>query len=825
MLGPRTLTVALILSLLLACGTSDGASDASDALEAELDAAAPLGCAMTESGALACDLGGAEARLDPVARTLKVIREDGASILDLDLTTVAFRRGEATYEIKTGMARVEETAADDWRFASAIVDLAVDGAGSASFALMGTSGVALATGRLSAPVDGQLDLVLEAVDTALNRAALGFACALTDHFAGLGAQTHDVDHRGQLVPLYVSEQGIGKVDTDELPAVWFLTGRRHTSHVPIPAVTTSRGTAWALDTKAYALFDLCATDEGQVRLEAWERTLRFRFFDGPTPLEALGRFTAWVGRPPVPVPWAFAPWNDGVYGSEAVRAFAHFLRDEEIPSSAIWSEDWRGGAWYGENYRLDQDWQLDRALYPDFEELMDDLRALGLMSQVYFNTFLFLNGDVYDEAIAGGHAVVDTAGEPIVFNAPDANLSLSALADLSQEETQEWVKGYLRAALDLGARGWMADYAEWMPVEDMATDHELPPDQLHNLYPLLWQTINNEVVAEAGLEDEVCVFVRSGHLGSQPLVSVMWAADQQTSFRADDGLPTIIPIGLGLAATGFPYYAHDVAGYQSETNAPPKFATKELFFRWTELGALSPVMRTHHGIAGSNNWNLQSDAESTDHWRRYARLHIQLYPYLRGLAMLARDEGRSLWLPMGLLHPEDEAVWPLMDQLYLGEALLVAPVVTEGAVAREVTFPAGRFARVFGEPAQVVEGPGVVEVPAPLSEIPVFIAAGGLVPLTAEPVMTLLNDVPDMTDLSDTEGDRLLYVGLGADGVFVEESGARYELVGEGTSTEGLSLDADGGVTLTGDAILEGSGWTLTLSGHPEDRKTHVRVR
>ena len=40
---------------------------------------------------------------------------------------------------------------------------------------------------------------------------------------------------------------------------------------------------------------------------------------------------------------------------------------------------------------------------------------------------------------------------------------LASLADLSRPETREWVKSYMRRALDVGFTGWMADFGEWLP--------------------------------------------------------------------------------------------------------------------------------------------------------------------------------------------------------------------------------------------------------------------------------------------------------------------------------------------------------------------------
>lgn len=764
-------------------------------------------------------LGGVDAVLDAKARTL-TLESHGRQLAHLDLGRVAFGRGEASYEMQFGMFRIEEYGGSEPVRPDGVRLVEAPAEGPVRFELLFGESV-LGAGELSVEVEGHLALRLTPADATLNRSFVSLACAQSDHFAGLGAQSHDVDHRGQIVPLWVSEQGVGKLDSDEEPLLWQVVGRRHTTHVPIPAFVTSRGSAIAVETWAFARFDLCATRDDEVVLESWEPGLTLHLFDGPSPLEAVSRLTAFTGRPRVPPPWAFAPWNDAIFGSDSVRDLASFLRDNEIPSSAIWSEDWRGGNDSGDLYRLEEDWNLDREVYPDYEALVAELKQAGFAHQVYFNTFLTEGADVFPEADESGYAIQDAAGGTFLFDGADADFSPTGLVDLTNEAARAFTKEHLQGALDLGARGWMADFAEWMPVDGVKLASGEDPALVHNRYPVLWAELNDEVVRESGLADEVNVYMRSGHLFSQRHVQILWAGDQRTSFEADDGLPTVVPIGLGVSAVGFPFYAHDIAGYQSSTNDP---TTKELFFRWTELGALTPVMRTHHGTHARFNWNLRSDEETTAHYKRYAELHVRLYPYLRGLAHRAVDDGRPLWIAMGLLYPDDEAAWPIKDQLFLGDALLVAPVMTGGATSREVYFPAGRFAPWLSA-GDAIEGPLTTSVPAPLAEIPVFLRAGGIVPMTAEPAQTLLAGDFGVPGLESTEGDRVVYVGLGASGSFEEESGARYALEGSGTGLAGLALDDEGAVVISGNGKIEGEGFALTLSGHPEGRVTRVFFR
>ena len=91
--------------------------------------------------------------------------------------------------------------------------------------------------------------------------------------------------------------------------------------------------------------------------------------------------------------------------------------------------------------------------------------------------------------------------------------------------------------------------------------------------------------------------------------------------------------------------------------------------------------------------------------------------------------------------------------------------------------------------------------------------------------MTLFENVADVPGLESTRGDRIVYVALGASGSFTEEDGASYALDGDGTDASSLGLGADGGLDVTGNAVVRGAGFTLTLAGHDPSRKTRVVFR
>lgn len=808
-----------------------------------LVSASLVGCGGDPAAPLA--LGGLRVSTEGSPAGLRVEAPDGRVLFDglpapgapggTEAPRVLFacRAATASYEFAFGAFRIQEVSARPW-VPAVRLELLERAEERVRLRVVGPDGP-LAEGELEGLGPGGLRLRLACLAPGHNRASVAFRAGPGEHFLGLGGMSFDLDHRGQSVPLWVEEDGISKAPTDEYdPAAWFLIGRRHSTHTPMPIFLASRGAAFVLDTPARSLFHLASEAEDEVRLEAWEGQIDLRLFDGPDLSGALARLTAHLGRPDIPPDFAFAPWLDAMHGSDNVRRVARRLRDEGVPSSVIWTEDWRGGVREGDSYTLDEDWEVDRALYPDFEALADDLHAWGFKFLTYNNTFLDSEVPTYQEALAGGHTIRDAAGGPYLFTS--AKWTPTSLVDLTSPAAVAWTKQKYRDGLELGADGTMADFAEWLPTDAVLASGE-SAERFHNLYPVAFQRLNKELLDELAAEDGVerLFFVRSAYLGSQPLVSVVWAGDQQTDFSAGDGLPSVIPMGLGLGLTGFPYYGHDIGGYMSSLTRP---TTKELWFRWVTLGALSPVMRTHHGKSAFANWNWESDADSVAHLRRFARLHLGLFPYLRALATEARETGLPLMRPLCLHHPDFEPGYTLTDQFMLGDRLYVAPVVTDGERSRRLELPPGRYHPLLGGPPV---GGGQLEVAAALEDIPVFVPDGALLVLLPGQVDSLVpgqagSGVVTHRDVGD-DRELWLWPGQAAAGVHrLEEPGglayawearqAAPPLVSAAWNGARVAIGPDGALELTGSGTLElnGSG-RLTVTGGEARRRLRVVLR
>jgi alpha-glucosidase (family GH31 glycosyl hydrolase) len=472
-------------------------------------------------------------------------------------------------------------------------------------------------------------------------------------------------------------------------------------------------------------------------VDIWDTDFSFIIFSGETPLDIVNEHSSFVGRPPLPPKWAFAPWIDEIKGQERVLNTAKFLRENHIPSSVIWTEDWRGGEEKGLGVYTIGGWgkTYDKELYPDLEKLANDLHNMGFKFLAYFNTFIKEGSEEYEEANEKGYLVKVEDGEVFLSTAPEGNVGL---LDLTNPEAREWMKNIMWKVADFGFDGWMADFGEWLPYNALMWDGSSGA-QAHNEYPVLWHRLNrefwDEYSSKKGKPGDYVFFTRSGYTGTQGISPVVWPGDQNTDWTLADGLPSVIPAALSIGICGVAIWGSDIAGYTGLPIMPT--STKELYIRWTELGAFSPVMRTHHGVMVEDNWRFNKDKETIKLFKKYAQIHAKLFPYIYTFANQSTSTGYPIMRHLYLQFPEeslkilnsDDA--NILDYQYMfGDSILVAPIYEEGATSRKIFLPKGTWFDFFT--GEKYGGNSIVEVQAPLDKIPAFIKERSIIPMLSE---------------------------------------------------------------------------------------------
>ena len=176
-------------------------------------------------------------------------------------------------------------------------------------------------------------------------------------------------------------------------------------------------------------------------------------------------------------------------------------------------------------------------------------------------------------------------------------------------------------------------------------------------------------------------------------------------------LTQLIPGIIAQGLMGYAYTCPDMIGggeYQSFQKL--ESIDEELVVRSAQVHALMPMMQ--FSVAP---WRVLS-AENNAICREMAKLHARFGEEILEMAHQSSKTGEPIVKPMAWFWP-DAGYEEIHDQFILGESLLVAPVIEQGARSRKVVFPEGIW---IGDDGSEVVGPAVVEIQVPLERLPYY---------------------------------------------------------------------------------------------------------
>ena len=596
------------------------------------------------------------------------------------------------------------------------VRLVVNEGSSARVEYANASGSRTATLTAVVVDDQASDFRVELVGPPADSIAVGVRCDADGTFHGFGEQYNATNQRGETFQLLVNEQGNGR---DGSPGL--SVGNEHTTYFPMPYYIDARGFGALFDTARRVDVDLCAGDEEIAWFEVISGApVQWRVFHGPTALDVIRQLGDLVGRPTQPPAWAYNLWMAAQGGWANVLGEVSGLEAASIPVSAFWVQDWGGIRMnFDGGFGVQYIWEPDEILYPDFAGGVAAIHDAGYKFLTYANPFIVDPATVaeedrparfaprFDSMDQMGLLLKNRMGEThIDFLTPNVPQG-DAQPDFSNPATVEFISELLREVVDTyDVDGWMADFGEWFPVDGSdAIDRR-------NTFPIDWQLANRNALEGARPDGDWVMFARSGFTGVQSVAQIHWVGDQETNWSVLDGLPTVVPAMINLGLAGQPFVTHDIAGFARGTGP----SNRELFERWTELGAFTPIMRTHDGADKVNNWRWNSDEETTAHFRKFTYVHCALMDEFMALASEAEETGAPILRHLMLVFPNDRETWDISDQFMIGGSLLVAPVSEEGVTSRSVYFPAGTWYDVWT--GESVQGGQRSTVDAPIGSPP-----------------------------------------------------------------------------------------------------------
>lgn len=543
---------------------------------------------------------------------------------------------------------------------------------------------------------------------------LKFACRAEDRFWGFGEQYNYIDFKGRAVPILVQEQGVGREEEPSFPFI----GKYTNSYFPMPYfIDPKDGKAFLLENSEYSNFDLCSADPNYWTLDVHNgNKVNFLVFSKKTPAKIISALTSELGRPKkIPPDWAFdGVWLAAQGGRDSVTARLKTALDAGVPTSALWVQDWVGLRDFGaSNFGVKYRWNSDEELYPGLKEMIEGFKKQNVRFLGYFNPFITPGYEQYEEAAQKGYAIKKSNGEPYLFTVSTFKASL---LDVSNPQAGDWFKTYARVAIDYGMSGWMADFGEWLPFDAAIANGDAA--SLHNLYPTLWHKLNRDALDEAIANEDYVMLTRSGFTGEQSVAQIVWAGDQESDFSEGDGIATVVKAALTMGLAGIPFFTHDIAGFSGGPSV------KELFLRWTEMGAFTPFMRTHDGLKKKENWRFDSDAETLAHFTRFAKIHKALAPYFKKAAAEAVADGLPIIRHAVLVDPAWELSYEAEGQWHIGRDMIFAPVTAQGGAKAKVYLTEGEWRHLFD--GKIYNGRTLVEIDAPIGSPAAFAKVGVL---------------------------------------------------------------------------------------------------
>lgn len=561
--------------------------------------------------------------------------------------------------------------------------------------------------------------------TRYNRMLIRIRTAEDENVYGGGENFTEFNLKGKRLNVWAAEHinglQIGKKLAKQVIGIKNSTRKqdlsKYETYYAQPTFISSRKYYYHSLTTARCVFDFtCKSRKGEVwNLIRTDEVAPFYIGFGDTFEALLSNLSDIIGRQPALPSWVYDGMILGVQGgTDVMLQKLKTARDAGIPVNGLWIQDWEGRRVTAVGKQLFWNWEWDQELYPGLDKEIPRLNAEGVKVLGYINPFLAVEKPLYKEASAKGYCVKNAQGEDYYVT---ITTFPAAMVDLTNPEAYEWIKNIIKKnMIAFGFSGWMADFGEYLPTDCVLFSGE-DPKKVHNTWPARWAQVNREAVEESGKLGEIMFFTRAGYSGTPRYSTMMWCGDNHVDFSHDFGLPSVIPASLNLTCCGFGLSHSDIGGYTSFFNLR---RNEELYMRWCEMNAFSPLMRGHEGLNPDINAQFDASAMVLQHGAKMTKIRTALRPYLEKLVAENAATGVGVIRPLFFYYDEQRAYDEAYEYL-LGRDILVAPVLAQGARTRQVYLPRDKWIHLPS--GKHYSGGGTFTVNAAIGEIPVFVRA------------------------------------------------------------------------------------------------------
>ncbi len=427
--------------------------------------------------------------------------------------------------------------------------------------------------------------------------------------------------------------------------------------------------------------------------------------------KALGDYVRVAGRIPLPPRFAFGAWwsRYWAYSDQEIEEIIRGFRENNTPLDV---------------FVIDMDWHINREQLQASGEKDQAGQSLGWTGYTW-NKLLFPDPTAFLERLHADGLKTSLNLHPASGVQPweDAYPAMARAMGIDPA-TKKYVP------FDITDKKFATSYMNLLhhPLEKQGIDfwwldwQQQPTTSMTGVSPTWW--LNYVHFTDQQREGKrPLLFHRWGGLGnhryqigfSGDTISVWESLAFQPWFTAT------------AANVGYAYWSHDIGGHM------PGAVDPELYTRWVQFGAFSPILRTHttkNADAERRIWAYPEPYSSI--LRSTFQLRYALLPYIYTEARRTYDTGVAFFRPLYYDYPEADEAYTSKNEYLYGEQMLVSPVVApadkaSGLSSEKIWLPEGEW--IEWPTGKHFTGPTTVDRNFSIDQTPVYLKGGAIVPM------------------------------------------------------------------------------------------------
>ena len=293
-----------------------------------------------------------------------------------------------------------------------------------------------------------------------------------------------------------------------------------------------------------------------------------------------------------------------------------------------------------------------------------------------------------------------------------------------------------------------------------------------NTYSLELSKFLYEKFKQEDPDKRVFILTRSAFASQQQYATAVWSGDVPASW---ENMHKQISAGSNLSMSGIPYWTSDIGGFQVTQrggefpNGLADDAFKELYTRWFQFGAFSPIFRSHGTDVPREIWQFgEPGSQYYETQLKFIQLRYRLLPYIYSLAKKVSATHYTLMRALVMDFQQDKKTHHINNAYMFGDAFLVRPVTqpmgSEKSIEVQTYLPThnGRYWYDFWS-NQVYEGGNEIIYDTPIDRMPLFVKAGSIIPMANVKQYSL--------ECPDTELEIRIYAGADAQFTLYDDDG------------------------------------------------------